>query len=407
MLRAIAAQLRLRRQRALGFDPDRLLETAATVFALTRALAAGDPERRVRLAGKLRRDFGPAAPLSLIGCGGERWRTESGARGVTAWFLEAQTGEWLSTSLARGPGQDPGFNPADAWAGRAMWQAGPLSVLAHARIELEGARRSADGRLSAPAGARAIILERDVRPDAGWPALIRDWRDLRAAWLSQTGLGLEAVETPAACLLAPTAVAPPYFDDLAQQLVWPLRDAAGEWLALTLDHEEFVATAIEALEVNVRSGWDGYVLARLTRTGGMLELRPVTLFRSGAAIDLTLWKRPYSPIGSHAGELVQDWLARLKRRSGRTFARSARGGTDAALASAWRQLLDCAETGPALAQSVHGSGVLAAQADRLDSHGLTALAGLMRRGGHGAGLLAAAYGLLVARQQRILPPLLL
>ncbi len=36
MLRAIAAQLRLRRQRALAFDPDRMLELAATAFALTR-----------------------------------------------------------------------------------------------------------------------------------------------------------------------------------------------------------------------------------------------------------------------------------------------------------------------------------------------------------------------------------
>jgi hypothetical protein len=406
MLRAIAAQVRLRRRRALAFDPDRLLELAATAFALTRALAAGDQERRARLGGAVRRDFAAAGPLSLIGCGGERWRTDSGARGVTAWFMEAGTGGWLSASLARGAGQDPSFNPAEAWQGQPMWQSEPLAVLAHARIELEGARRSSEGRLSAPAAARARVVGRDVRPDDGWPGLVREWSELREAWLRQTGLGLEADESPTACLLAPTGAAPPYFDDLAQQLVWPLRDSAGEWLALTLDQES-VSSAIGALEANVRSGWEGFVLARLMRTGDMLEVCPVTLFRGGGAIDLTLWRAPYSAPGSGGGA-VRSWLARLKADNSLRFARTGRGGTDSVLAAAWRHLLDCAETGPALTRSIHGgagSGI-AAHAERLDGHGLPALAGLLREGGASAGLLAAAYGLLVARQQRVAAPLL-
>lgn len=407
MLRAIAAQVRLRRQRALGFDPDRLLELAATAFALARALARGDPERRLRLAGSVRGDFEPAGPLSLIGCGGERWRTDSGARGVTAWFMEAQTGAWLSASLARGAGQDPGFNPSDAWRSHSLWQAEPLAVLAHARVELEGARRSSQGRLSAPASARARVAGRDVRPDSGWPGLVREWSDLRGAWLRQTGLGLEADESPTACLLAPAGTAPPYFDDLAQQLVWPLRDAAGEWLGLTLDHEEPVASAIEALESNVRSGWEGFVLVRLIRAGDMLEVSPVTLFGARGAIDLTLWRPPYSPARRAGDNSVLNWLARLRASSSRRFARAGRGGTDSALAAAWRQLLDCAESGPALIRSTGGpGGGVAAHADRLEGHGLAALAGLMREGGPGSGLLAAAYGLLVARQQRAGAPLL-
>jgi hypothetical protein len=408
-LRAIAAQVRLRRQRALSFDPDRMLELAATAFALTRALAGGDPERLASLVGKVRRDFAPVAPLHLIGCGGERWSTDTGARGVTAWFIEPETGRWLSTTLARGAGQDPAFKPAEAWRAQPMWQAEPLAVLGHARIALEGARRSIDGRLSAPAGARATISARDVRPDPAWPGVVREWRDLRAAWLGQTGLGLEAVETPAACLLAPTAIAQPYFDDLAQQLVWPVRDAAGAWLALTLDHGEPVAAAIEALEANVRSGWQGMVLVRLMRGGDVLETRPVTLFGARGAIDLTLWQRPYSRTSAQGAGIVKDWLARLRGNGGRRFARVPRGGTDAVLATAWRQLLDCAETGPALAQSFRGGagGGIAAHAERLDSHGLPALAGLLRRAGDAPSMLAAAYGVLLARQQRCGVPLLL
>lgn len=406
ILRAIAAQLRLRRARALGFDPDRLLELAATAFALTRALAGADPDRRASLAGKVRRDFAPAAPLALIGCGGERWRTDTGARGVTAWFIDPATGDWLSTSLARGAGQDPGFDPAESWRSQPVWGAEPLAVLAHARITLEGSRRSDDGRLSDPAGARAVVIGRDVRPDADRPGVVTDWSDLRAVWLSGTGLGLDAAETTVACLLAPCASASPYFDDLAQQLVWPVRDVEGRWLALTLDQEGPEAVAIRAVEAHVRAGWKGRILARVARAGDLLEVRPITLFGPGEAVDVTLWRPPYS--AAAGGRRLPDWLARLREGGGRRFARCARVGTDAALAAAWRRLLDGAETGPALARAVQGAcgDGLAPHADRLDAYGLPTVAELLRRSGDAAGLLAAAYGLLVARRQRVGPPLL-
>ncbi len=145
-------------------------------------------------------------------------------------------------------------------------------MLAHARIELKGSRLSADDRLSAPASARAAITARDVRPDPAWPESMREWRDLRVSWLRQTGFGTGRVRQ--CCRLS--ACSPigrlAYFDDLARQLVKPLRDAAGQWLALTLDHEEPVATAIDALEAHVRSGWDdARLLVRLVRAGDQLE----------------------------------------------------------------------------------------------------------------------------------------
>ncbi|WP_152616600.1 hypothetical protein [Sphingomonas sp. ERG5] len=408
MLRAIAAQLRLRRQRALAFDSDRMLELTATAFVLTRALASIEPQRRAGLTGKVRRDFAPAAPLTLVGCGGERWRTDTGARGVTAWFVEPETGRWLSTTLARGAGQDPAFAPAEAWRAQSMWQSEPLAVLAHARVVLEQSRLSADDRLSAPASARAVIVTRDVRPDPAWPGVVRDWKDLREAWLRQTGLGLDASDGAVACLVSPSTVGLPYFDDLAQQLVWPVRDTVGEWLALTLDHEEPVATAIEALEAHVRSGWEGMVLVRLVRAGEALEARPITLFGAGDPVDLSLWRRPYTYGRQQPGDAVRNWLERLRKSGARRFIRRPRGGTEAALAAAWRQLLDRAEIGPALAQSIDGrsTGGLAAHADRLDNHGLPALADLMRHVRDASTLLVAAYGLLVARQQRCGAPLL-
>lgn len=402
LLRAVAAQMRLRRNRALDFDPDRMLELAATAFALVGALGHVDPERRTALAGKVRRDFAPAEPLHLVGCGGERWTTVSGARGVTAWFVEPSTGRWLSTTLARGAGQDPTFVPGEAWRNQPLWQSEPLAVVAHARIELAGSRRSADDRLSAPASARATIVERSVRPDPGWPGVVHDWDALRSDWLDKVGLGLDLSEAATACLIAPSQIAPPFFDDLAQQLVWPVRDRAGNWLALTIDNEEPVSTAIEAMEVTVRGGWQGMVLARVERNGDKLALRPMTLFGSGDPVDLSLWERPRR-VGSDK-LLVRDWLARLRPGAGRRFAEVPRSGTHAALAQAWRHLLDRAEVGPSLARAIDGD--LAAHVERLDTYGLPQLAARLREGSEGEGLLGAAYALLLARQQRCAAPLL-
>ncbi|MEN3747955.1 hypothetical protein TPR58_12325 [Sphingomonas sp. HF-S3] len=408
MLRAIAAQIRLRRQRALAFDPDRMLELAATAYALVRALASGPPDRRASLAGKVRRDFAPIASLDLIGCGGEHWRTDTGARGVTAWFLEPNTGTWLSTTIARGPGQDPDFKPIEAWRVQPFWQTEPLAVLAHARIDLSDARRSSDDRLSAPASARATIVARDIRPDPAWPGVVRRWRDLRGAWLRQTGLGLDARESAAACLIVPSETALPYFDDLAQQLVWPVRDADGDWLALTIDQDETFATAIQALEANANRGWRGMVLVRLSRAGDALSVHPLTLFAGESAIDLTLWRQHNIGARGVGVGSMRDWLARLRRNGGRRFSRYPRDPSDAALAGAWRQLLDCVETGPALAQSLGGGSnrSISAHADRLDSRGFPTLARLMREAQDASGILASGYGLLVAKQQRSSAPLL-
>lgn len=403
ILRAVAAQMRLRRARALDFDPDRLLELAATAFALVRALQRGEPGRRETLAGKVRRAYAGADALALVGCGGERWTTPSGARGVTAWFHEPATGQWLSTSLARGPGQDPAFHPREAWLNQPYWGVESLATLSHASFKLTGANRSADNRLSAPAAALAEIKARKVAPDPAWPCVVRDWGTLRDQWLAQVGLGIDTAETAAAALIAPSAIAPAFFDDLAQQLVWPVRDTAGQWLALTLDHEEPVSAAIEALEASVRSGWQGMVLVRLERQGERLAARPITLFGPGDPVDLSLWRKPWRFPGDEGGA-VRGWLDRLRQMGARRFEVQPRSGTDAALAQAWRHVIDLAEVGPSLARTLDPQR--AAHAERLERMGMVRLADLLRAADSSAGLLAVAYGLLLARQQRCGPALL-
>lgn len=405
LLRAIAAQMRLRRARALAFDPDAMLELAATALALTRALGAEKGERRTALAGRVRRDFVPAPRLELIGCGGESWRNTAGARGATAWFVEPATGRWLSTTLARGPGQDPRFLPAEAWRSQSLWQAGPLAELAHARFTLEGANIAADGRLSAPADARATIAERQARPAPDSDYLISDWARLQAHYVEQAGLGLDEQPGPVACLLSPALATPPYFDDLAQQLVWPWCDHAGNWLALTLDHDELAPQPIAAIEALVRGEWRGTALVKLTRDGDRLTAAPMTLFSAQAsqseAVDLAFWRPPYNP---KAKSTMTGWLEKLRARRERRFGAAPRSAGAAALAEAWRCLLDSLEGGPGMAGTF--APRLQAHAGRLDDLGLPTAAAALRGADGGEGALAAAYTVMVARQQRCAPPLL-
>jgi hypothetical protein len=254
-----------------------------------------------------------------------------------------------------------------------------------------------------------VIAERDRAPSADWPGVVRFWEDLRQSWLDQSGIGLDTTELPVACLIAPNVIGSPWFDDLAQQLIWPVGDAAGQWLALTIDHEEPVSTAIEALEATVRSGWQGMILVRMVREGDRLSLRPITLFGPGAPVDLTLWQRPWraeagGQAGGKSGGIVRDWLANLRQRRDRQFLRVQPGKSHVALAEAWRHVRDRAEVGPSLAKMLDDD--LAAHVLRLESYGLHSVAERLQAGQERGGLLIAAYALMLARQQRCAVPLL-
>ena len=296
--------------------------------------------------------------------------------------------------------------PAEVWHSQSYWQAAPLAQLAHARFELTGAAVSSDGRLSAPASTQATVLANKVKPDPEWQGVIRDWAELRQAFLRRSGVGLDAGAGTAVCLLSPSASAPPWFDDLNQQLIWPLRDEAGCWLALTLEHDESATSVIEALESTVREGWRGMVLVKIYRAGDRLAITPLTLFDAEDPVDLSLWRqrsRSQDPKGSN----WRDWLERLRRpRSGHKLVPLPRSNTDAALSAAWRLLMDRVEAGPGLAETLDAQ--LGTHADRLDGFGLPTLAASLRQvsAKSGAELLASAYALMVTRQQRCEMPLL-
>lgn len=396
LLRSIAAQMRLRRQRSFSFDAGLMLELMATAHALSRAVAKADPAdpHFATLAGQVRREYQPLGDVELVGCGAEIWRTKGGARGVTVHLLDEGSGRFHAISLARGAGQEPLFDPRNAFYQQAVWQAGPLAELAHARIALTGAGVAADGRLSAGQDVRARLVDKAALPSAAHGHA--DWEAMRAALAGGFALGLAATGQPQMVLLHPTDTARPSFDELAQRLIWPLRDAEGRWLAVMLDHDVRGSTAIENLQMALGRGWRGTVLAKATLAGESVELAPVSLLGDGEPADLTV---PPQHWARNKDRDLRSWLLRLRPDPGRNLQFIQPSASSRAIADAWRNLLDRLEAGPQLASLLEGKR--AAHAARLGDYGMTRLAELISIAQDGEALLAAGYALLVARQQRL------
>ncbi len=396
LLRSIAAQMRLRRQRSFAFDAGLMLELLATAHALSRAVAKADPAdpHFATLAGQVRREYIPLGDVELVGCGAEIWRTKGGARGVTVHLLDEGCGRFHAISLARGPGQEPLFDPRAAFYQQAVWQVGPLAELAHARIALTGAGAAADGRLSAGQDVRARIIDKSALPPGAYGH--NDWEELRIALAEGFALGLAATGQPQMVLLYPSDSARPSFDELAQRLIWPLRDAEGRWLAVMLDHDERGSTAIENLQKALGRGWRGTVLAKARLAGESVELVPVTLLGDGDPIDLTV--PPQYMARGKQGDL-RSWLLRLRPDPGRNLQFVQPSPSARAIGEAWRHLLDRLEAGPQLARLLDDKR--AAHAARLSDYGLMRLSELLCATDEGEALLAAGYALLVARRQRL------
>ncbi len=403
LLRTLAAQLRLKRQRAFTFDPDLCLETLATAYALVRALAgttaATDPTRLRDLSGVYRQTFVPQGPLRLVGCGADRWRTESGARGVTGIFYDPAADRWVSYAHARAPGQDPLFDPAQAYASAALWGGMTLQQLCGATVLLEGVGVSQSGRLSNPAGATASV-DATLLDCSAWHARIDDWSALATRLAGRAGLGVMRSTAADFVVLAPRRFAQPYFDDLAQDLIWPVEDASGQWLALALPHGDGAGPMIERIENLGRRGWRGEIVVRVRQTLDRTTLAPVAIIAGNTPLSLALDRIERPPREGQRWD--EGWLRFASGLRGvqQGFTPAPMEATAMALSSVWQSLIDLAEAGldrgrPAPLEALRRSAVA------LDQLGYTLLAdrcatlALHPRRDY----LPTAYAVLLARSQ--------
>lgn len=292
LLRTLAAAITDKRANRPEFDPRAFLRLTADATALTVATAKLEPEDHERgreLLGRVRQRYHPLGELELYGCGSQVWRTQAGARGVTAWFYAPALERWFSAGITRAVGQDGAFDPRAAWFSDALWGLGPLASIGSARISLRQAAASADGRLSLAKQVRGQSepwVPGDIAP--GWPVVFDHWPTLQQHLSEHFRGGLQS-RVPLPVLLRPSASAAAWFDELEQRLVWPLADTSGAWIALSFaetggtnginDIEQASARKVELICALAQPTTTGYRLTPLSyaSTGQKSALRSIGL----------------------------------------------------------------------------------------------------------------------------------
>lgn len=214
--------------RDVSTTPTEILSRIAKTHALVAALrlAPSDPV----LVGQLKRSFTPSGLRSLACLGGESWTTPAGARGLTVYFSDLDSGAIYRTTEARAAGTDLTFQPADRWYAP-LWGLAPPNKMAGQRIVLNDALLALDNGLSLSQTARCdgTVTLRDL------PRIITDWRQIDTLAVAQIGLGLRRRTGEAHVLLAPDKVSSVGFDERTQAHIWTWFDRAGRAVTLSLE----------------------------------------------------------------------------------------------------------------------------------------------------------------------------
>ena len=391
LLRTIAARVRAKREHDFSLDLEAYLALLAEAYALAQALKPGAGRSRSpgcleMLKGQIRQDYQPVGQLTLYGMGARRWRSAAGARGVTGYFYAPEQDRWYSAGLARAHGHDAGFSPRRAYERESLWGAGALSKLCRSKVVLQRAAAAADGRLSLSKEVSASTSPWPFRKQEleGWPLAFRDWEGLEAELRERFAPGLSRPRRgPQPFVLLPAAAGDPSFDDKAQEIVWPLRDAQGRWLGLTLGHSEENAAVVTDFEATLRAGRPWAVAALATAGRGRFALEPFSLFLQGAeggCHNVGLDRAQGS--GGRAGGGL---LRRLGRSAGNLLGRGQAVQTWAAPAgAAGRALTEAADALLGLAEMggiLDGSGLerIGALGRGFEACGLTPLAEALQR----------------------------
>ncbi len=281
-LRGLGGSLQALRDRTGVADARDAAVRAARLAALVEGLERGVPG----LVGRHRARFVRVGELELLGVGAEAFTTRGGHRGLTCWFWDPEAQRWNSWTDARPPSGQRGFEPAARFVGPGPWEgcASPRAA-SRSRVRLLGGWRSADGRLSARAGVRAVL-------DESWSLRqvprIRDWREVGGRASRLFGGGLAEVENDAAMVLVePAEVGETTFDAVGQCWRTVLTDESGSELVAVLEHEDLGDDAGRAFARVARGDWLP-TLARLVLRDGEVMLAPVTLLGGAAPFSPTL-----------------------------------------------------------------------------------------------------------------------
>ncbi|MEM7250822.1 MAG: hypothetical protein AAF493_05335, partial [Pseudomonadota bacterium] len=260
-LRRLSSRCQQAVERSAEFEPATLLFDAARSYALLEALRTSPPD--AALTGSLRRHYQTKGPMQAWPLAVSRWRTATGARGLTTYALNPETNHWHSVLEGRSAGIDTAFTPSGGYE-MAMWGVGSPRVLMGRRVRLPAPSLSEDGALASRTNVANELLNAPLTPAdiTRSSARHQNWRSLRGDLVSRIGTGLRRRAVPLPALISPSKFGRLGFDEMNQCYKWEVIDDEGDGLVLSLpqDNEESalrlwkLGNTIDALVVEARLG---------------------------------------------------------------------------------------------------------------------------------------------------------
>jgi hypothetical protein len=370
MLKGLADEVQLALRRDAQSNSANLLAQAARIEALRTALAKTPTPP---LVGQHRTHYHDVGQITLIGLGAHTWRSKGGYHGVTVCFWDESRKGWSTWSESR-PVSQTGFDPASRFRADGPWAGCPSPRQAACSIvRLSQAWRNAQGRISARAATRALVVGPSQPRDV--PAAITSWSLLaeRAKRLFGGGLG-ERTENLDLVLLRPKTWGPAFYDPLRQELLRPLVDDRDRivnlWLPYTPENEQ----AIDRLERHDPAATHG-LLGSLRLVAGQVCVQPISLFVEDKVIQLTLddsgpkaAKKTRQKVAANAHAAEEEEVLSEEDDEAAPQA-SAATPLGRLLVTAQAELEALAESGVAVRRNVD---LLQSAAKRLETLGLTA-----------------------------------
>ncbi len=281
LLRALADEVALQLSRDARADVRSIVGVAATTEALCHALERPNPA----IVGVHRSQYMPVGSIEISGMGARRWRTRSGYAGLTVYFWDGSLRNWATWTDSR-PVQVGQFDGLARFGQPGPWEGctAPFEASRH-MLRLASAFRNPAGRLSGRPATKATVLRPSI---TGQVPVIELWRELtdRAFRLFGGSLG-ERDERDEIVLLRPSRTGRARFDDIRQEMHWPVLDSDGCELMLVLPHNAETAGGMRIIERWGRSPLEA-ILGLLRLSAGRLVVEPVTLHGPKGQVNLTL-----------------------------------------------------------------------------------------------------------------------
>jgi hypothetical protein len=285
LLRRLADHVELLLARSAQADEERLLDEAALAFGLVAALeaAAARGAAPVHLVGQSRSRYDTVRRMEVVGLGSVPWHTGSGYHGLTTVFWWAQEQRFASLTDAR-PDTLALWDPRSRHGAAGPWQglASP-SAAAGARLLLTDAQLSGSGRLSGIERTQAAVTRLDGRELAEQLPVVTAFDSLGERAAERTALLATPDPLRDWVVLAPADFEPAAFDPASQRLLWPVRDAAGSRVLLTVRWTALTAPTVELVERLATAGLPAgtLVVCRLLPAPQGLAAEPLSLVHPG------------------------------------------------------------------------------------------------------------------------------